>query len=213
MSKRTCCFVFIFCVFLIDLYCQTNDIITQSINNYTNNTLQKFNSNDYKNKNNGISFVMNFPTDYIAKDGVRPHILRQYTSPQDSKGGMITSNIQINPLPEEVIDFSDSEIAEYLFSDELIKDSFPDGKIIYSKQTKYERQPGQIVIYTQKVERAGMTINTLACVQRFIYKNCIVTINTFYTLLKPNNENLESKLQSFLLLNTQIGNSIVIMKY
>lgn len=212
MNKKTSCFIFVFCA-LINLYCQTNDIIKQSINNFTNKDVQQFNSTDYKNKNNGISFTMNYPSSYSSKDGIRPHILKQYTSEQDSNGGIISSNIQINQLPAEMTFFSNSEIAEYMFSDEFTQEAFPDAKILYSKQTKYEGQQGHILIYTQKTDRAGMSLNMLACIQRFIYKNCIVTINTFFTMVKTNNEDLEKKLQSFLLLNSQIGNSIVLMKY
>lgn len=213
MNKKYFSFLFICSFFIINVYCQNNDIITQSVNNYVNNELQKFDSNDYKNKNNGLSFTMNYPSNYSFKDGERPHILKQYTSPQDANGGIISSNIQINSMPEEMSYFSSSEIAEYLFSDELNKEAFPDAKIIYSKNTKYEGQPGHILIYIQKVERAGVSLNMLACIQRFIYKNSTVAINTFYTLTKPINDNLENKLQSFLLLNSQIGNSIVLRKY
>lgn len=213
MSKKYICFLSFLAIFIINSYCQINDIIDYSINSYSNNELQRFYSNEYENKNSGIVFTMNFPSNYMSKDGVRPHILKQYTSQQDSKGGIINSNIQITPLPKDITFFSELEIADYMFSEELTQESLPDAKIIFSKRTKYEGQQGQLVIYIQKAERAGLTLNILSCVQRFIYKNCVVTINTFYTLIKPNDEDLEKKLQTFLLLNSQIGNSIVLMKY
>ena len=74
MNKRYFCFLFIFSFFIINVFCQNNDIITNSVNDFVNNKLQKFDSNDYKNK--GISFTMNYPSNYSSKDGTRPHILK-----------------------------------------------------------------------------------------------------------------------------------------
>ena len=211
MNKKI---IFIICFITICssfLFSQTDDAISLGINSFSKQELQEFNTLDCPQKNNNISFVMKFPKNYSSKDGLRTHILKQYTSEKDNFGGYISSNIQITGLTDELKLFSETEITEYLFSEEILKETYPSAKIIYHKRTKYEGNDGQIIMFIQQTERAGVTINMIGCIQQFLYKKSMVSINTFYASF---GEQLysEKQLQQFLLFNTMLGNSIIIKK-
>lgn len=207
-------FFLLFCI-PVFAQAQTSLCLKQAIDALNKDQIKSFNSLDYPEKNNNISLTISYPNTFTFKDGKRPHILRQYTSPVDENGYVIVSNIQINKNPSELNSFSESEIADILFSDEVTEQSLPNAKIIYSKRTKYEGQPGQILIYTQQVERSGMSMNSMTCIQRLIYKNYVVTINTIYSCTKPGItlQDFEKHSQAFLLFNSLLGNSLILNKY
>lgn len=191
------------------------DIIEKSIADYNSSNIQQFNSLNYPQKNANISFIMSYPSNFVLRDGIRPHILVQFTSPQDKNGYEIISNIQVNPTPPELEEFSEKEIVGLLFSDDIFIKGFPDAHLLYSKNTKYDGQSGKIILYSHQTERSGITSNALLCQQFTVYKKHIIIFTTGYACTTDyvSIKQLESRIQDFVLLNSIIGNSLVLMKY
>lgn len=198
-----------------NFYLFSQEIISNSIKKYKDAQIFTYSTEENKEKSNDIKFIINIPNDYTSKDGIRPHILKQFTFTQNNSGTYIICNIQINILPDETNYFTEEEIANFYFSQKSIKKAYEKYKILFSERTKYEGQPGHFIITLGKIERAGFTINMLNCIQRFIYKKCLVSINCIYsceeTILSLTE--LENQFNSFKLLNMLLGNSIVISKY
>lgn len=193
----------------------SDGIIDDSIKKYNDLEIITYSAEENIEKSQNIKFKINIPNNFTRKDGVRPHILQQFTSPQNNKGIYVICNVQINRLPAEINNLAEEEIADILFSKEAIAESFKKYKVLFSERTKYEGQQGHFIIILGNSKRAGITINMLNCIQRFIYKKQLVSINCIYSCEETimSLSELEEQLNIFKLLNMLLGNSVVIMKY
>ena len=196
---------------------EIQDILSDSLNKLINKDVLTYSSLSNPNKNGGLSFTIKYPKDYKSEEGERPHILKKFTSPADKNGFQLYLSVQVDKLPDDFAYLKEQELeelAEILFSNMKKEDYFPSTKaeILFSQTTKYERQPGNIVIAVVEGERAALKTTSLMGTQQIIYKNYLIIITTAYYSLnrRVSFEEYKSYFDKFFFFNSQIGNSLII---
>jgi hypothetical protein len=199
-------------VFIVEsIYCYSQNAIDNAISYYQNDRVAKYSTKNNE-KAKGLVIDISIPTNFVRSEGIRPHILNNYKSQIDNEKGSVNISLQINDLSGELIMYSDEEVAEILFSEEIIKQSFKDQEILFNKQTKYEGQNGSITITYVRISRAGIDLYIISCIHRFIYNRELVSVNCTYGVSDEYTKNIDVKKQfvKFRLLNNFIGNSIIL---
>ena len=201
--------VILITIFGVSIFGQ--NAIDDALKNYTVEKIETISTKDNL-KKQGINLSIKIPTNYIQKEGLRPHILCNFNFPMDYDKGTLTISIQINEIPLELLKLNDQDLASIMFSDEMTSQRFQNQEILLDKATKYDGQDGRITITYIKTSRAGLTIYALYCVHTFIYNRKTVSINCMYGVNDELTKNIEIKkyFAKFKVLNTFLGNSIVI---
>jgi hypothetical protein len=122
-------------------------------------------------------------------------------------------SILIRRFPDETKTLSQDDLAKEMLAQTNEGKMLPKGtKLISAKLTKYESQPGILMIYSLTAARAGGTVVSTIMTHRLIYKNCFIDCSlTYGYLLGSKYELTEEQYKEFLELGILIGNSIILL--
>lgn len=185
-------------------YAQISDIDAFELNQ-----VHKFFTKDHP-KAKGLNISIEYPQNWEATEGERPNIVQKFIRTFDD-GSSVICLILIKDLPSQAEIYSDEDIAEEMFSEEVMRSMFQgDSKLLEHKRTKYDGQPGALSSFVMIQENSGVQIFSYILQHAFIYSNKMISIQCMVGGLSANREKLDELYSSYSLLFIQIGNSIVI---
>ncbi len=207
--------LFFLILFLLSEFSYSQSSTENLVSNYLKGEKFKYSTGGHA-KSNGIDIEIEIPIGWTKKEGERPHIIQSFTSKGEVPGSGYSSTIQLNVIPKEYFYLNESETAEILFDDFITQQTIPEEMEILSiVDTKYDGQPGQMIVIFGTLNRSGIELLTAMIMHRIIYEKNLITIMIGYSFI-PTNSNLEQfgevqeDLKYFTTLAKLIGNSIII---
>jgi len=169
------------------------------------------NSNDYAkystkghSKAYGLNIVLEYPKNWVAEEGNRPHIVQKFS-------GKMENNIMPMCLImiQDTGSMSDDDFARDTLSAQP-KDLLPPGATLLNwAKTKYDGQPGYWISGSMKTERAGISAREYFLSHNFIYSGRIVSIQCA-VIGYGDERDIYAAFKHSLPIFILIGNSIVI---
>lgn len=158
-------------------------------------------------KANGLNMTFSYPRGWVAKEGVRPHVVQFFVN--EKSPTLESAMIIVNDLAlEEGSAFSEKEMLE-LLAPPANRKTLPAGATLVSVQTtKIEGIPAGSLEYKLRGERAGVILNTQYWKLDFISGSSLVTV--LFSVISPSGSQLASEMARFKPLFTQMANSIVL---
>jgi hypothetical protein len=209
MAKMRFLFIIIIVFSSTELFAQSS--IQDDFKNFRAGNKSKFSTVGHP-KSRGLNIQIEFPSSWIKKQGERPHIVQTFSSSED--GGIAkVATLSITPVPSELKNFSDKDIAENLFKPEFAESILPENsKLIVANPTKYDGESGILVYYVTQMSRSGANFASIVVSHRFLYQRHAVDFTIAYSMLITSTQKQISQQQSdsFLGLAIQMGNSIVL---
>lgn len=173
------------------------------LNDYLNNKAS-FSSEGHP-KAFGLNVEIEYPKNWIAKEGKRAHVTQKFIENNNKancmllikKSPLMLSRDEWNILTYDVESIKEGLIEEYNEIENI--------KII---PTKYENQPGNLIEYSMNMSRAGYTIFA-NCVQHvFYYRDNIIGLHCF--AYGKNREEVSNNTKIFNPLFKAMGNDIIL---
>ena len=159
-------------------------------------------------KANGLNLTIAYPRGWVAKEGVRPHVVQ--TLINEGSPALENAMILVNDLGfAKGTTLTEKEMLEALAPSELRK-ALPAGATLLSVQTtRIEGIPAGSLEYRLRGERAGMVLYLQYWKLDFIAGGSLVTV--LFSVFSPNDSSQAAQqMAKFRPLFTQMANSIVL---
>jgi len=202
-------FLLIATIFVVAVFVNPVLVKASATDNTNNIEFQNFFTKDHP-KAKGINISIEYPSHWESAEGERPNVVQKFSG--DASDGITRSVlILIKDAPKILSLFSAEDIANELFSGDTLKEAIPPGGIYISgKSTKYDGQPGALIIFSIDLEQAGVTMKLYTLQHIFFYNGKIISVQCGVGGLGLTQEELYQEFEEYIPLFGQIGNSIVI---
>lgn len=182
-------------------------LICTSINAQVLNS--KFDTKNHP-KAKGVWATVRYPTEWEAKEGERPNIVKKFSGYY--KGIFVMLALQIKdagePIEQECTGMSTSEFSSALTEGET------DIKLNNMKKTRHEEKPGFIYEMSYSSERAGKTLSNYSKVMMICNKKAMIFMNCSGMKIDKQNQTFTSTRRELLEVEPmcfQFFNSLVVM--
>lgn len=158
-------------------------------------------------KAKGLNISIEYPKNWVAKEGERPNIVQKFSGSVDKYGISSICMILILDSPYK----SDAEFERDIPSVQGLNAMVPPGAIFMNGgHTKYDGQSGLWITYSAITERAGLSLKAYSMSQMFYFAGKIVTIISTTGGPKEYDNVIYSTFRQNLPLFQLIGNSVII---
>ena len=162
---------------IISLIPALASVAIAGIAGYTDNG-KKFFSKGHP-KSFGYNVEIKYPSNWIATEGIRPHVVQNFKNGKGSICTLIINKIVSEPFsPVEWEDVAKEDFGEDWKN--FMTSAFPNGKIIGDMDivhTKYDGNPGVLAEFeVMNTQRAGLNIYTYNVHHMFFYKDSLFSL-------------------------------------
>ena len=163
----------VFYVIALVSFISTSFASDNIVSNYTNNGVKYFSKGHSKSFD--LNIEVKYPSDWVAKEGLRPHIVQKFVSDKGDSNCVLI----VQELPES---YSYNDWLEATKDINGIKEAFfgdvnaNNMKII---PTHYNGVPGDLIEYNTKMSQTGLTMFMNTVQHIFFYQNKMVALQCF----------------------------------
>jgi hypothetical protein len=139
-------------------------------------------------KAKGVWATVRYPAEWQPQEGERPNIVQKFAG--NYRGLLTILTFQIvdvgQPVEKECNEMSASDYAQ-AFTDKPNKQF-----ALNVKKTKHEQKPAFIFEAQSKQDRAGLSFNTTSKVMTVCYKNTMISLSCFPSLIESSKSSMSS---------------------
>jgi hypothetical protein len=156
-------------------------------------------------KAKGIRVTVEYPSSWQAEEGQRPNVVQKFIGKDDS-GNSVQAMLLIMDVP-----FLGRLTKDEMLKEESLRNLVKEmgGTFQKSGTTKIESEPAAWVIFTQDIERVGMTVRTKNLMYLLMYKGKWIQLGCAIGGLL-NDPTTEARFNEYLPVFQLIGNSVIL---
>lgn len=166
---------FIFYIITFISFISTSFASDNIVSNYINNGVKYFSKGHSKSYD--LNIEIKYPSNWMAKEGLRPHIVQKFIS--ENGDGSSNCILIVQELPES---YSYNDWLEMSKDINGLKETFfADINVnnIKITPTHYSGVPGDLIEYNTKMSQAGLTMFMNTVQHMFFYQNKMIALQCF----------------------------------